>query len=388
MRIKVFTLFPEMLEPVLRQSILGRAIEKGLLAVELINIRDYTLDRHRSTDDYPFGGGAGMVMAAQPIVDAFAANLPETFRGRRIYLSPRGRTFTQRVAEELAQESELALLCGHYEGVDQRAIDSVIDEELSIGDYVLTGGELGALVVVDAVARLVPGVLGSDASPEDESFTTGLLEYPQYTRPANFRGMGVPEVLLNGNHAHIEAWRRERSLELTLERRPELLDAAPLGAADRALLDRLERARAVSALLAEGGIAFERLELRLADAFPKVWFNALTPEDRRKEARKQCFSGRRHEGFLWRAFSLGFAECAREDDADARWLSVGPEVSLLYLPDDRLLYRVKGASPQSLSAALGYAILYDEASALSWMRTGDGRRYCGGGPLPPADPAT
>ena len=158
MRIKVFTLFPEMLRPTLGQSILGRAISAGLLQVELIDIRDYTLDRHRNTDDYPFGGGAGMVMSAQPIVDAFAANLPDPFPGRRIYLSPRGRTLTQRVVEELAREEELVLLCGHYEGVDQRALDAVIDEELSIGDYVLTGGELGALVVIDAVARLVPAL--------------------------------------------------------------------------------------------------------------------------------------------------------------------------------------------------------------------------------------
>ena len=179
MKIKVFTLFPEMLKAMLSESILGRAVAAGLISVELIDIRDYSLEKHRNTDDYPFGGGAGMVMAAQPIVDAFAANLPADFRGKRIYLSPRGRTLDQRIVEELAQEPALALLCGHYEGVDQRALDSVIDEELSIGDYVLTGGELGALVLIDAVSRLIPGVLGSDESSEDESFSTGLLEYPQ-----------------------------------------------------------------------------------------------------------------------------------------------------------------------------------------------------------------
>ncbi len=162
MRIKVFTLFPEMLRPMLSQSILGRAVEAGLIGVELIDIRDYTLDKHRRTDDYPFGGGAGMVMSAQPIVDAFAANLPEGFHGKRIYLSPRGRTLDQRIVEELAKEEDLVLLCGHYEGVDQRALDAVIDEELSIGDYVLTGGELGALVVIDAVAR-TPGPRTSGA---------------------------------------------------------------------------------------------------------------------------------------------------------------------------------------------------------------------------------
>ena len=178
MRIKVFTLFPDMLRAMLSESILGRAISAGLISVELIDIRDYTLDKHRSTDDYPFGGGAGMVMTAQPIVDAFAARIDPALPCRRIYLSPRGRTLDQHLVEELAREEELALLCGHYEGVDQRALDQVIDEEISIGDYVLTGGELGALVLIDAVARLVPGVLGSDESPEDESFSTGMLEYP------------------------------------------------------------------------------------------------------------------------------------------------------------------------------------------------------------------
>ena len=176
MKIKVFTLFPEMLRPALSTSILGRAVAAGLIDVDLIDIRDYSAEKHRNTDDYPFGGGAGMVMAAQPIVDAFAANLPADFHGKRIYLSPRGRTLNQRIVEELAREDELALLCGHYEGVDQRALDAVIDEELSIGDYVLTGGELGALVLIDAVSRLIPGVLGSDESSGDESFSTGLLE--------------------------------------------------------------------------------------------------------------------------------------------------------------------------------------------------------------------
>ncbi|HIS99289.1 MAG TPA: tRNA (guanosine(37)-N1)-methyltransferase TrmD [Candidatus Faecaligallichristensenella faecipullorum] len=242
MKIKVLTIFPEMLEPVLHSSILGRAMEKGLLEVELINIRDYSKNKHRNTDDYPFGGGAGMVMLAQPIVDAMRAAMGENFQGRRIYLSPRGRTLNQQVVEELAREQELILLCGHYEGVDQRALDLVIDEELSVGDYVLTGGELPALIVIDAVSRLIPGVLGSEESPEDESFSTGLLEYPQYTRPRVFEGMEAPEVLLNGHHAHIQRWRREKSLEITLKRRPELLERAPLDKADRLYLEAL-RAR-------------------------------------------------------------------------------------------------------------------------------------------------
>ena len=196
MRIKVFTLFPEMLRPMLGQSILGRAIQAGLLDVELIDIREYTQNKHRNTDDYPFGGGAGMVMMAQPIVDALAARAPQP--ARRVYLSPRGRRLDQRLVEELAGEEELVLLCGHYEGVDQRALDLCGFEEVSIGDYVLTGGELGALVLIDAVSRLIPGVLGSEESSGDESFSrgggpaSGLLEYPQYTRPSEFRGLGVP----------------------------------------------------------------------------------------------------------------------------------------------------------------------------------------------------
>ncbi len=243
MKIKVFTLFPEMLRPMLSQSILGRAIKNGLIEVELYNIRDYTQDRHRSTDDYPFGGGAGMVMSAQPIVDAFAANLPADFHGRRIYLSPRGQTLTQRVVEELAKEEDLALLCGHYEGVDQRALDQVIDEELSIGDYVLTGGELGALVVIDAVSRLIPGVLGSEESSEDESFSSGLLEYPQYTRPREYRGLAVPDILLSGDHAKIARWRRDRALELTYERRPELLENIEMDKKDRLFMKALREKR-------------------------------------------------------------------------------------------------------------------------------------------------
>ena len=361
MRIDVFTLFPEMLRPTLGQSILGRAIANGLIEVRLIDIREYTLDKHRRADDYPFGGGAGMVMAAQPIVDAFAANLPEDFHGRRVYLSPRGRTLNQRIVEELAREDELALLCGHYEGVDQRALDSVIDEEISIGDYVLTGGELGALVVIDAVARLVPGVLGSDESSEDESFTTGLLEYPQYTRPAEFRGARVPEVLLGGNHADITAWRREQSLSLTLRRRPELLDTAPLTDADRDMLARLRRSAEVAATLEARGLAFERLELRLADLFPRQWLSAFVPEQNRKAAKRQCLPGRRHVGWLWQAFGMRFIpEYLEGEAARSAWREAAPEVCLLYLQQDRLLYRVKGAAPPDALEELGQAVIVDE----------------------------
>ena len=382
MRIKVFTLFPEMLRPMLGVSILGRAISAGLIEVELIDIREYSADRHRNTDDYPFGGGAGMVMAAQPIVDAFAANLPEDFQGKRVYLSPRGRTLTQKVVEELAKEEELALLCGHYEGVDQRALDAVIDEELSIGDYVLTGGELGALVVIDAVARLVPGVLGSDESSEDESFTTGLLEYPQYTRPAEFRGEAVPEVLLGGNHADIVAWRREQSLDLTLRRRPELLETAPLTDADRDALARLRHAREIEARVP----ALERRGLQDADQFPKAWLSVFVPEENRRAARKQCVSGRRHVGWLWQAFSMGFIPDFTEGDAAAeKWRESPPGACLVYLPEERLLYRCEGG------AALPFegCVIADEALTRTLVYTGKagkGPYYCEIGPKRPLLP--
>ena len=380
MRIKVFTLFPDMLRPMLAQSILGRAVAAGLIEVALIDIRDYSLEKHRNADDYPFGGGAGMVMAAQPIVDAFAANLPDPYPGRRIYLSPRGRTLNQKIVEELARESELALLCGHYEGVDQRALDAVIDEELSIGDYVLTGGELGALVVIDAVARLVPGVLGSDESSGDESFTTGLLEYPQYTRPADFRGARVPEALLGGNHADIAAWRREQSLQLTLRRRPELLDSAPLSDGDRAMLARLKRAEAVDALLQSHSVRHQRLPLKEAEQWPKRWFAAFVPEANRKAAKKHCLSGRRHTGCLWRACSMGFIPDAVEGDAAWQvWENHAPGDCLLYLPDDALLYRTCGTPSPACLDALGGVVLSDGALTRAFIRTGQpgrGPYYC------------
>ena len=244
MKIKVLTIFPEMLRPMLEASILGRAIEEGLIEVELIDIRPFSELKHKNTDDYPFGGGPGMVMLAQPIVDAVEACTKDGFHGKRLYLSPRGRTFDQAMAEELARDGELLLLCGHYEGVDQRAIDLVIDEEVSIGDYVLTGGELGALVIIDAVSRLIPGVLGSDESSQDESFSSGLLEYPQYTRPREYRGLTVPDVLLSGDHAKINRWRRDRALELTWRRRPEMLKSVELDKKDRLFMPRLTEGEA------------------------------------------------------------------------------------------------------------------------------------------------
>ena len=224
MKITILTTFPEMFAP-LHQSILGRAQKAGILSIREVYIRAYSKNKHHNTDDAPYGGGAGMVMLAQPIVDAMRDVQGEGFSGRRIYLSPRGETLTQKKAEALAREKELILLCGHYEGVDQRALDLCIDEELSIGDYVLTGGELGAMVLVDCVARLIPGVLGCEESAQTESFSSGLLEYPQYTRPREFEGLSVPAPLLGGSHAQIAEWQLEQSLLITLRRRPEMAEA-------------------------------------------------------------------------------------------------------------------------------------------------------------------
>ncbi len=242
MRIKILTIFPEMFESVLSSSILGRAVQQGLLEIRLIDIRPFSDRKHKNTDDYPFGGGAGMVMLAQPIHDAMVFAMGEHFRGRRIYLGPRGEKLTTEKARALSREEELILLCGHYEGVDQRALDTCVDEEISIGDYVLTGGELAAMVLTDCVARFIPGVLGSAESPEEESFSDGLLEYPQYTRPREWQGLQVPDVLVEGNHAKIRAWRRRESLKATLRFRPDLLETAELSPQDLKILKELKDA--------------------------------------------------------------------------------------------------------------------------------------------------
>lgn len=221
MKIKVATLFPEMFDT-MHVGIIGRAVKGGLLELECANIRDYSKDKHRKTDDYPFGGGAGMVMTVQPLHDCVNALDPD-HEYRRIYMSPRGGVLNQKKVVELSKCDKLLFVCGSYEGVDERFIDMDIDEELSIGDYVLTGGELACMVVVNAVARYVDGVLGSDQSVEEESFSDGLLEYPQYTRPAVFEGRAVPDVLLSGNHQNVEKWRKQKQIEITRERRPDLL---------------------------------------------------------------------------------------------------------------------------------------------------------------------
>ena len=239
MTVEILTIFPEMFDSVLSASILARAQEQGLLRVTPTDIRPYSRMKHKNTDDYPFGGGAGMVMLAQPIMDAMASARERLPGARRIYLGPRGRLLTTELARELAREPSLILLCGHYEGVDQRALDACVDEEISIGDYILTGGELAAMVLVDCVARFIPGVLGSAESPEEESFSDGLLEYPQYTRPREWEGRTVPDTLLSGDHARIRAWRRRESLRATLRCRPDLLTGARLTPEDRRMLEEL-----------------------------------------------------------------------------------------------------------------------------------------------------
>ncbi|MBQ8927462.1 MAG: tRNA (guanosine(37)-N1)-methyltransferase TrmD [Oscillospiraceae bacterium] len=226
MRIEIATLFPEMCEAVLSESIIGRARRAGAIEVHCHNIRDYTLDKHRRVDDTPYGGGMGMVMQAEPIYRCWQAVCERSgSRPHTIYLSPKGRVLTQDIAVELSHREHLFLLCGHYEGVDQRVLDTIVDEELSVGDYVLTGGELPALIVTDAVARMCHGVLPAAAAFEDESIFSGLLEYPQYTRPEVWEGRAVPEVLLSGHHLRISQWRRAESLRITQERRPDLYAA-------------------------------------------------------------------------------------------------------------------------------------------------------------------
>ncbi len=224
MRFDVFTLFPEMFTAYLNESILKRAREAGLLEVSLHNIRDYTTDKHRTTDDEPYGGGGGMVMKPEPIFAAVEGVLGAPPSCPVILLTPQGRTFTHKVALELSQHEHLALLCGRYEGVDERVREHLVTDEISLGDFVLTGGELPALAVIDAVSRLIPGVLGDPEAASKDSHASGLLEYPHYTRPPEFRGWEVPEVLRSGNHAEIEKWRQEQSEERTKQRRPDLLD--------------------------------------------------------------------------------------------------------------------------------------------------------------------
>ncbi|PKM89828.1 MAG: tRNA (guanosine(37)-N1)-methyltransferase TrmD [Firmicutes bacterium HGW-Firmicutes-12] len=238
MDIYVFTLFPEMFTGPMETSILKKAQDKGLFSLHLINYRDYSLAKHKNVDDSPFGGGAGMVLKPEPIYNAVEDNCP--LQGKVILMSPQGQKFDQQLACELAKEESLSIICGHYEGFDER-IRNLADYEVSIGDYVLTGGELPAMVVIDAVSRLLPGVLGEEESPLQDSFYNGLLEYPQYTRPRSFNGMEVPEVLISGNHKQIALWRRKESLRRTRERRPDLLENTNLTIEDKNMLAEIER---------------------------------------------------------------------------------------------------------------------------------------------------
>ena len=227
MNFHILTLFPEMIMQGLSTSITGRAIDKGIISVNAVNIRDFSEDKHGHVDDYPYGGGAGMVMQAGPVYRAYehVVNYIGSRKNPRVvYMTPQGKVFDQKMAQDFSKEEDIIFLCGHYEGIDERVLEMIVTDNVSIGDYVLTGGELPAMVVIDAVSRLVPGVLGSDISAEFESFHDDLLEYPQYTRPEEFMGIKVPEVLLSGHHKNIEAWRLEKSIERTKERRPELFE--------------------------------------------------------------------------------------------------------------------------------------------------------------------
>lgn len=230
----VLTLFPDMVSDCLSHSITGRAAEAGLISVNAVNIRDFAENRHNRVDDYPYGGGAGMVMQPGPVYRAYQSARERMGRASRVvYMTPQGRTLNQSLVEELSQVDGLIILCGHYEGVDERALEEIVTDEISIGDYVLTGGELGAAVLIDAVSRFVPGVLGSSDSCKNESFSDGLLEYPQYTRPPEFMGRAVPEILLSGHHGNIEKWRRRKAIERTVEKRPDLVSSAKLSSEEK-----------------------------------------------------------------------------------------------------------------------------------------------------------
>ena len=240
MNFHVLTIFPEMILQGLDTSILGRAQAAGLITVGATNIREYTTNKHQKVDDYPYGGGAGMVMQAQPVYDSYkAVEATMSSKPRVIYVTPQGKTFNQKMAEEFAKEENLVFLCGHYEGIDERVLEEIVTDNVSIGDYVLTGGELPAMVMIDAIARLIPGVLNNDVSAEFESFNDNLLEYPQYSRPEVWNGKAVPAILLSGHHANVEKWRREQSIIRTLERRPDLLENAVLDKKEKKFLKEL-----------------------------------------------------------------------------------------------------------------------------------------------------
>ena len=242
MNFHVLTLFPEMILQGLGTSIIGRAISKGSISLEAVNIRDYTLNKHKKVDDYPYGGGAGMVMQPGPVYRSYESVVERIgYKPRVIYLTPQGKVFNQSMAEEFAKEEDLVFLCGHYEGIDERVLEMIVTDHVSIGDYVLTGGELPSMVMIDAISRLVPGVLNNNVSAEFETFNDNLLEYPQYTRPEEFMGEKVPPILLSGNHPKVDQWRREQSILRTMERRPDLMEEANLTKEDMKFIKTLDK---------------------------------------------------------------------------------------------------------------------------------------------------
>ena len=236
----VLTLFPEMITDTLSHSITGRAIKDGKINIEAVNIRDFSKNKHKHVDDYPYGGGAGMVMQPQPVYDAYKSIEQKAGENTRVvYMTPQGKTFNQKMAEDFSKEENIIFLCGHYEGIDERVIEEIVTDEVSIGDFVLTGGELASIMMIDAISRLVPGVLGKEESFQDESFSDNLLEYPQYTRPAEFMGKKVPDVLLSGHHGNIAKWRREQSIIRTIEKRPDLIKNAELSKKDIKFIEKI-----------------------------------------------------------------------------------------------------------------------------------------------------
>ena len=241
MRFDILTVFPDMLKGVLLESVIGNAVENNIIDIRFHNIRYFSTNKHRKTDDTPFGGGRGMVMTPQPVIDCHRSVTEGEEHVHTVYMSPQGKVLTQEKAKELAKLERLVILCGHYEGFDERIIESIVDEEISIGDYVLTGGEMPAAVLVDCISRMIPGVLPEAECYENESIASGILEYPQYTRPRDFEGLEVPEILFSGHHANIEKWRREKALEKTLRVRPELLESAPLTKKDIQFLEKLKK---------------------------------------------------------------------------------------------------------------------------------------------------
>lgn len=242
MKIDILTLFPEMMEAALKTSIIGRAEKCGLLSINCVQIRDFAFNKHRQVDDYPYGGGQGMVMQAEPIFQAYKSVTEGLdYKPKTIYMSPQGKTFRQSTAKRLAKEKHIVILCGHYEGVDQRILDEIVDVEISLGDFVLTGGEIAAMAVVDATARMIPGVLASEVAFSEESHFNGLLEFPQYTRPSEWHGMGVPEVLQNGNHKLIEEWKRRAAIENTFKKRRGMLKNAKLTQKEQAFVEELKQ---------------------------------------------------------------------------------------------------------------------------------------------------